>query len=68
MEWTSFKEACKYCLDPMSGFALVSREQFISLPPRFLGRIDQGIKQQLDTNIGFYTEKYVLGSINIFKI
>ncbi|KAK7477176.1 hypothetical protein BaRGS_00031561 [Batillaria attramentaria] len=46
------------CSDPMSGFTLMSREQQISLPPSCLGNIGQGVKQQLDSKIGLFSDEH----------
>lgn len=57
MEKIQFEQARTLCSDPNSGFTLISGEQHISLPPKFLGHIGHGVREQLDSKIGFFSEK-----------
>jgi hypothetical protein len=56
MERFSFAEAKKRCSDSYSGFTLISGEHHIALPPKFLGQIGAGVRNQLDSHLGFFSE------------
>lgn len=57
MDFMSYKQALQLCNDPRAGLAIISGEQLISLPPKYLDCIGQGVKEQLDEMKGFYSER-----------
>ncbi|PVD33408.1 hypothetical protein C0Q70_04664 [Pomacea canaliculata] len=62
MDFMSYKQALQLCNDPRAGLAIISGEQLISLPPKYLDCIGQGVKEQLDEMKGFYSER-LLGAL-----
>jgi len=50
----------KKIADPHCCLSVISVRQHLTLPPRYLGKMADGIREQLDVKLKLYSEKYVV--------
>ncbi|XP_046569438.1 LOW QUALITY PROTEIN: DNA-directed RNA polymerase I subunit RPA43-like [Haliotis rubra] len=68
MSSISYVSATDILKDPFSGFKAMTSSRQICLPPRYLGNISQGIRDQLDSEINLFCtdlQSVVIGYDNI---
>jgi len=49
----------KKLADPHCCLKVISAHQHLTLPPKYLGKMADGIREQLDAKLKLYSEEYV---------
>ena len=56
----TFSEWEKKLQDPHSCLKVIPVRQHLTLPPKYLGKVADGIREQLDSKLKLYSEEYVI--------
>ena len=59
----TFSEYEKKLQDPHSCLKVISVQQHLTLSPKYLSKVADGIREQLDGKLKLYSEEYVLFSV-----
>jgi len=55
-----FSDWAKKLQDSHSCLKVIPVQQHLTLPPKYLGKMADGIREQLDGKLKFYSEEYVV--------